>query len=107
MTYREETTWVIRVEVGAEFAEDYDGEQDGYAWRDRFHRELQPRVAAAVLRELGNAPGWTVRTGNRGMSARDELLVIVELDERKRGLRILPEGGSGGGHEPGGSGPAT
>ena len=79
--YREETTWTIRIEAGASFAEDYDGDMDGYAWRERFYRDIQPRVLATVLRELGATPGWKVRTGNRGLSSRDEVLIHLELAE--------------------------
>ena len=81
MDYREETTWVIRIEAGASFDEDYDGEMDGYAWRERFYREVQPRVVAAVFRELSGLPGWKMRPGNRGLSSRDEVLVHLEPEE--------------------------
>lgn len=80
MIHREEATWTIRIEASAEFVESYDGELDGYAWRDRQFRELQQRAAQAVLRALAATPGWRVRTGNRGLAASDELLVHVELD---------------------------
>ncbi len=80
MTYREDTTWVIRIEAAAEFDEAYQGELDGFAWRELFQRQIQPRVIAAVLREIGAVPGWQVRTGNRGLPAQDEVLVHVELD---------------------------
>lgn len=80
MVHREEATWTIRVEASAEFDESYDGELDGYAWRDRQFRDLQQRATAAVLRALGGVPGWRVRTGNRGLAATDEVLIHVELD---------------------------
>jgi hypothetical protein len=80
MPHREDTLWTIRIEAGAEFDDDYDGDLDGFAWRARFHREIQPRVIAAVLRELAATPGWRVRTGNRGLPAQDEVLVHVECD---------------------------
>lgn len=79
MRHREETTWTIRIEASAEFDEDYQGELDGYAWRDGLFREVQRRAAAAVLRELAARPGWRVRTGNRGLPATDEVLVHLEL----------------------------
>ena len=81
MEYREETTWALRFEVGAGFAEDYDGELDGYAWRELFYRDVQPRVVAAIFRELGKLSGWKIRPGNRGMSSRDEVLIHMELAE--------------------------
>ena len=80
MLHREEVTWTIRIEASAEFDEGYDGELDGYAWRDKQFRELQNRATAAVLRALAGVPGWRVRTGNRGLPATDEVLVHVDLD---------------------------
>jgi hypothetical protein len=80
MQHREETTWNIRIEASAEFDPNYQGELDGYEWRDRLFPELQRRVTAAVLRELAQAPGWRVRTGNRGLPASDEVFVLIELD---------------------------
>ena len=81
MDYREETTWVIRFEAGASFGEEYDGELDGYAWRELFYRDIQPRVVAAIFRELEKTSGWKIRPGNRGLSSRDEVLIHMELDE--------------------------
>ena len=81
MEYREETTWTIRFEAEAGFDDDYDGDLDGYAWRERFYRDVQPRVIAAIFRELKSLSGWKIRPGNRGMSSRDEVLIHMELDE--------------------------
>ena len=80
MVHREEVTWTIRVEASAEFPASYDGDLDGYAWRDGQFRDLQQRATAAVLRALAAVPGWRVRTGNRGLAATDELLIHVDLD---------------------------
>jgi hypothetical protein len=78
--YREETSWAIRIEAGAEFDDSYDGALDGYAWRDQLFREVQRRVVTAVLRELAASPGWRVRTGNRGLPSTDEVLVHLDLE---------------------------
>jgi hypothetical protein len=80
MVHREEVTWTIRIEAAAEFDESYDGELDGYVWRDQQFRELQEQATAAVLRALAGIKGWRVRTGNRGLAATDELLIHTELD---------------------------
>ena len=87
MVHREELTWTIRIEASAEFDEDYDGELDGYAWRDLEFRELQQRATTAVLRALAGLGGWRVRTGNRGLPSSDEVLVYVELDRDSEALR--------------------
>ena len=80
MAHREEATWTIRVEATAEFDESYQGDLDGYAWRDKQFRELQNRATAAVLRALSGVGGWRIRTGNRGLPATDEVLIHVELE---------------------------
>lgn len=80
MRYREETSWTIRVEAGADFGEGYEGELDGYVWREQLFREVQRRVIGAVLREIAAMPGWRVRTGNQGLPATEEVVVHVELD---------------------------
>jgi hypothetical protein len=82
MVHREEATWTIRIEAAAEFDEGYTGELDGYAWRDGAFRELQQRAVTAVMRALTGTPGWHVRTGNRGMSATDEVLIHVTVDPK-------------------------
>ena len=80
MRHREEASWSIRIEASAEFDPDYQGELDGLVWRESLFREVQRRAAAAVLRELAAAPGWRVRTGNRGLPSTAEVLVHLELD---------------------------
>ena len=80
MTHREEATWTIRIEASAEFDDSYDGDLDGYAWRDQQLLELQQHAITAVLRALSAQKGWRVRTGNRGLAATDEVLIHVELD---------------------------
>lgn len=80
MVHREDATWTIRIEASAEFDANYEGDLDGFAWREHQFRELQNRAVSAVLRALAGTPGWRVRTGNRGMAATDEVLVHVELD---------------------------
>ena len=80
MVHREEATWTIRIEASAEFDEQYDGELDGFAWRESQLRELQNAVLATVMQTLARTPGWRVRTGNRGLPATDEVLIHAELD---------------------------
>jgi hypothetical protein len=78
MEHVEETSWVLRIEAAARFAEDYDGDEDGFEWRARFRAEVLPRLATAVLRELGTLPGWRAHPASRGLSSDDELLIRVE-----------------------------
>ena len=78
--HREEATWVLRLEASAEFDASYDGDLDGFAWRDDQFADLRARVLAAALRELKSTPGWTIRIGNQGRDATDEVVALVALD---------------------------
>jgi len=78
MTYREERSYRVEIVLSAEFGEDYEGDDDGYAWHARFDRVVRPRVVRAVLEALASDPGWRVVPASRGASASDALEVRVE-----------------------------
>jgi hypothetical protein len=78
MTYREERTYRVEIVLSAEFGEDYEGDEDGYAWHARFDRVVRPRVVRAVLEALASDPGWRVVPASRGANASDALEVRVE-----------------------------
>jgi hypothetical protein len=50
--HREEGALTIRVELSAEFGEDYEGDDDGNVWLERFRREVQPSVVRALFDAL-------------------------------------------------------
>jgi hypothetical protein len=50
--HREEGRFTIRVELSAEFDEEYEGDDDGYAWLRRWQSEVRPRLARAVVDSL-------------------------------------------------------
>ena len=78
MKYVEEKAFTLRLELRREFPDDYQGEEDGYAWLADW-----PAVAAemtqAAVQVLRRRPGWRVRPGNRGRPADEEILLIVEI----------------------------
>jgi hypothetical protein len=78
MTYREERNYRVEIVLSAEFGEDYEGEEDGYAWHARFDRVVRPRVVRAVLEALASDPGWRVVPASRGANASDAFEVRVE-----------------------------
>jgi hypothetical protein len=76
MKYVEERTFTIRLELRAEFPDDYQGEDDGYEWS----KEIAP-LAAEVVQAAATAArraGWSVRPGNRGRPSDEEITLIVE-----------------------------
>jgi hypothetical protein len=77
MKYVEERTFTVRLELRCEFPDDYDGEEDGYAWLADF-APLGQEIVQAALNAVRRRPGWKVRAGNRGRPSDEEVLLICE-----------------------------
>lgn len=77
--HREEGRFVVRIELSAEFDESYEGDDDGYAWLERWRARVQPRVARAVFEQLRADPGFTAVPVSRGKHPYDELEIAVRF----------------------------
>jgi hypothetical protein len=64
--HREEREFSIVVHAVAEFEDDYTGDEDGFAWHERFERSVKPRLVAAVFDALRADPGFRVVAAPRG-----------------------------------------
>jgi hypothetical protein len=73
----ENKEFVIRFELRASFPDDYEGDDDGYAWVAAFQPVAQALVTA-VARTLSAHPGWSFHPGNRGRSSSDEVTFVLE-----------------------------
>ncbi len=75
--HREEACFVVRIDLSAEFGEDYEGDDDGYVWLERWRTHVLPRLAATVMRELRADPSFSAVPVTRGKHPDDELEVAV------------------------------
>jgi hypothetical protein len=73
----ENKEFAIRFDLRAAFPEDYEGEEDGYAWTADM-RPLAQALVTAVARTLAAHPGWKFHASNRGRSSEDEVSFVVE-----------------------------
>ena len=78
MRHREERDFVIHLHLSAEFEPDYEGDEDGFAWHERFDTRLRPRVIAAVMDALRAEPGWTVIAAPRGRDPSEAIDIEVQ-----------------------------
>lgn len=78
--HREEGRFVVRIELSAEFSEDYEGDDDGYAWLADWRARVQTRVARAVLAELRADRRFSAVPASRGKSPDEELEIEVRFD---------------------------
>jgi hypothetical protein len=77
--HREEGSFVVRIELSAEFAEDYEGNEDGNAWLQTWHERVRPRLARAVLEQLRAEQGFSAVVVSRGKHPDAELEIDVRF----------------------------
>ena len=88
--FEEEKTFVLRFNLVAGFPEDYDGDEDEYAWLHDRETRIKPELLKTVVTSLRAHPSWSVHVRNRGMAATDEVEVALEKTFSTDG-RSLPE----------------
>jgi hypothetical protein len=64
--HREERSFAIELSLVAEFDEAYEGDEDGFAWAERFEALLKPRLVAAVTDALRGDPKFQLLAAPRG-----------------------------------------
>ena len=88
--FDEEATFTLRFTLVAGFPEDYEGDDDGYAWLRDWETRVKPELLKAAFASLRVHPSWSVHVRNRGMAATDEVEIVLKktfsTDERS-----LPE----------------
>jgi hypothetical protein len=78
--HREEGRFVVRIELSAEFGEDYEGDDDGYAWLEAWRARVQPRLARAVFDVLRAEPGFSALPASRGKSPDEEMEIALRFE---------------------------
>lgn len=64
--HREERTFAIELSLVAEFDDSYEGDEDGFAWFQRFETSIKPRLTAAVSEALRSDPRFLLLAAPRG-----------------------------------------
>jgi hypothetical protein len=77
LTHVEEREFTLRIQVRCAFPENYEGDDDGYAWWAGVEPATAEIVRAAVA-ILARQPGSRVRPANRGRPADEEVTLLVE-----------------------------
>lgn len=85
--FQEEKTFTFRISLEASFPEDYEGEEDDYAWLRDWDVRVKPELLKTMFETLRRYPSWTVHVRNRGVSPNDEIEIAMtkELSEETRG----------------------
>jgi hypothetical protein len=79
--HREERVFSVIFTVSSEFDDDYQGDEDGFAWHARFEEELKPRLVAAIFDAVRADPSWDAIVAPRGRDP--ERAIEIELKNRR------------------------
>jgi hypothetical protein len=77
--HREEGSLTIRIELAAEFGDDYEGDDDGNAWLERWHADVRPRVVRALFEALRSDPRFDAIPVSRGRAPAENVDVEVRF----------------------------
>jgi hypothetical protein len=77
IVFTEEKTFNLRLNLEVAFPDAYDGDDDHHAWLSDWEDGMKGEVIKAVFAALRRHPSWTAHVRNRGVSAADEIEIVV------------------------------
>ena len=83
VTHREEKTFSITLHLSAEFGDEYTGDDDGFAWHERFQQRVRPALTAALIDALRADPRLKVVAAPRGRDPESGLDLDVSYEAPK------------------------
>ncbi len=75
--FQEEKSFNFRFNLEVTFPEDYDGQEDEYAWLHDWEARVKPDLLKTIFDSLRRHPSWIVRVRNRGISPLDEIEIAM------------------------------
>lgn len=81
--YQEEKSFALRFTLEASFPDDYTGEEDDQQWVREWEARIKPQLIKSVFESLRKHAGWASHIRNRGLSATDEIEVVLTRDFSK------------------------
>jgi hypothetical protein len=86
--FQEEKSFNFRISLEANFPEDYEGEEDNYAWLQEWERLVKPELLRVIFDSLRRHAAWSAHVRNRGLSSLDEIEIAMVKDFSKDPLRL-------------------
>ncbi len=76
--YQENKTFTLRFSLETRFSDDYEGDDDHYAWVQNWDTHIKPHLIKTVFESLRRTPEWKAYTRNRGKSPDEEIEIVLE-----------------------------
>jgi hypothetical protein len=80
---REEKAFTLRFTLEAVFEEDYEGEDDEYAWLKEWEHSIKPTLLKLIFDTLRKQSVWKAHVRNRGASSLDEIEIVLVKEFKK------------------------
>ncbi len=78
--YQEEKSFQLSFSLEASFPEDYEGQEDEYAWLQDWNARIKPELLKVIFDSLRRHPSWKAHIRNRGKSTHDEIEIALTKD---------------------------
>jgi len=75
--FQEEKCFTVRFSLEAHFPEDYDGDDEAFAWLREWEGQIKPDVVKSVFTTLRNYPRWSAHVRNRGIAPTEEIEISL------------------------------
>jgi hypothetical protein len=67
----------------AVFADDYEEDEDEYAWLKEWEQRLKPALLKLIFDTLRKDSAWKAHVRNRGVSSLDEIEIVLVKEFKK------------------------
>lgn len=78
--YQEEKSFLLSFNLEASFPDDYEGQDDEYAWLQDWNARVKPELLKVIFESLRRHPSWNAHIRNRGKSTHDEIEIVLSKD---------------------------
>jgi hypothetical protein len=85
---QEEKSFTFRISLEANFPDDYEGNEDNYAWLQEWEQLVKPELLRVLFDSLRRHQTWSAHVRNRGLSPLNEIEIALVKDFPKNSLRL-------------------
>ncbi len=82
--FQEEKTFNLRFSLEAHFPENYEGDEDAYAWLRDCEARVKPDLLKTIFSSLREYPSWAAHVRNRGVASTEEVEIVM--------MKVFPSG---------------
>ncbi len=75
--FHEEKTFNLRFSLEAHFPENYEGDEDAYAWLRDWETRVKPDLLKTIFSSLRGYPSWAAHVRNRGVASTEEVEIVM------------------------------